>query len=190
MTSFLNSIGKKKSSIEQLILSTKLTIQTLITNNKNINDDNNNESMLEEKLKNMEQIHIFLLDIKNILTNNHHHNNSNHHHNSNNNHNNHEDDEKVYNLSKYIQNEQLFDIIIENINLLSTESKKDCTIIFNYLIRKNINNFQLYILKSFKIIDLLIINYIKSECIISCGIMLREIIRIEDLVKVILYILL
>jgi calcium binding protein 39 len=96
------------------------------------------------------------------------------------------DEEKVLEASKYIQSEGLILMLINNIDAVSFEARKDIALIFNNLIRKNVNNFAQYLADNIEIMQVLLLGYLSSDSALSCGSMLRESIRHENIARYIL----
>jgi calcium binding protein 39 len=169
MTSFLNSIGKRKKSPEQLVLSTKQTLQSIV--------DYGNENK-EEKLVAIESLNKYVADIKSLV---HGKTASNGKEDSND-----FDEEKSIEISKYIQSENLFYLLISTIETVSFETRKDTTTIFNYLLRKNVSGFVLYLENNGGLVEHLIQGYEHADSALSCGAMLRESIRYESLSRMVI----
>lgn len=96
------------------------------------------------------------------------------------------EEDRAKDLSKAIQSEGLIIILLEHLEDIPFEAKKDSALIFSNLIRKNIHNFALYIESNPKIINLLSEGYSKSESALNCGSILRECIRHDSLAKILL----
>jgi len=164
MTSFLNSIQKRKKTPDQLVVSSKQALQTIIDASVTRED---------EKATAMENLNKYLVEIKNVLYGNIDNMEL--------------DDEKVQEASKYIQSEGLIKLLISNIDSVSFEARKDTALIYNNLVRKNINNFAQYLTENIDILQTLLLGYLSSDSALSCGSMLRESIRHENLARYILF---
>jgi calcium binding protein 39 len=77
-------------------------------------------------------------------------------------------------------------LVVENIDNMPFEARKDSALIFNNLMRKNIANFSNYVLENFEIIRQITEGYEHPDCALSCGSMLRECIRHDQLASSIL----
>ncbi len=78
-------------------------------------------------------------------------------------------------------------LIVENIENMPFEARKDAALIFNNLMRKNIANFADYVLEGFTVVvSKLIHGYEHSDCALNCGSMLRECVRHDALAEAIL----
>ena len=97
------------------------------------------------------------------------------------------EDDRAKDLSKAIQSEGLLLILLEHLEEIPFEARKDSALIFSNLIRKNIYNFVQYIESNPRIINLLSEGYSKSESALNCGSILRECIRHDNLAKILLY---
>lgn len=82
--------------------------------------------------------------------------------------------------------EQLIALIVENIENIPFEARKDSALIFNNLMRKNIANFAGYVLDNFDIVKRLIEGYEQPDAALNCGSMIRECIRHNSLASSIL----
>jgi calcium binding protein 39 len=71
--------------------------------------------------------------------------------------------------------------LINKIEVLPFEARKDTAHIFNNLIRKNLENFADYVSENFEIVTKLVQGYSNPDAALSCGSMLRECIRYDDL---------
>eukprot|EP01038_Epipyxis_sp_PR26KG_P012589 gene12589-16882_t len=96
------------------------------------------------------------------------------------------DSDKVREIARVIQSEGLFILLVDKIEMVGFEAKKDIALIFNNLLRKNIHNFSSYLSENLNIIDRLVEGHINPECALSCGSMLRECIRHDVLAKYLL----
>ena len=97
------------------------------------------------------------------------------------------DEGKALEVGKTVQSEGLIALIIENIENMPFEARKDAALIFNNLMRKNIANFADYVLDGFTVIVSKIINgYEHPDCALNCGSMLRECVRHDALAEAIL----
>ena len=163
MTSFLSSIGKRKKTPDQLVASSIKALTTVL----------DVTAKAETKATAMENLNKYLLGIKNILYGTSDVAEV--------------DEEKTLEASKYIQQEKLIVLLINNLDSISFEARKDTALIFNNLTRKNINNFVDYLKEHMTIIDKLIQGYVSTESALNCGAMLRETIRYDNLSRYILY---
>lgn len=71
--------------------------------------------------------------------------------------------------------------LVDHIEILPFEARKDTAHIFNNLIRKSVCNFAQYIGANFGVVLRLIEGYANPDSALSCGSMLRECIRHDDL---------
>jgi calcium binding protein 39 len=78
------------------------------------------------------------------------------------------------------------DLIIENIEHIPFEARKDSALIFNNLMRKNIAGFTTYVMEKFDVVKRLIEGYEHPDAALSCGSMLRECIHHSRLAESIL----
>lgn len=98
------------------------------------------------------------------------------------------DETKIYKLSQIIQDEDIFLDFLLNFAVVPFESRKDIALIFNNLIRKDIAEFVDYVyIHRVKIIVSLVNGYHNNDIALSCGSMIREVIRYEKLHACILY---
>lgn len=77
-------------------------------------------------------------------------------------------------------------MLVENIESIPFEARKDSALIFNNLMRKNIANFSSYMLENFDIVKRLIEGYEQPDAALNCGSMIRECIRHNALASAIL----
>mmetsp|Transcript_26319 Transcript_26319/g.43937 ORF Transcript_26319/g.43937 Transcript_26319/m.43937 type:complete len:555 (-) Transcript_26319:75-1739(-) len=172
MTSFLNNIGKRKKSPDQLVASSRQAMECIIGAGDgavNSGNDNNTAAMMETLGKN-------LIDIKNILYG---HIDSSVTE---------IDEEKIQEISRCMQSEGLLLLLINNLDEISFEARKDTALIFNNLIRKDVSDFVSYVAQNAtSIVDTLVKGYGSIESALSYGSMLRECIRHEPLTYHILY---
>jgi calcium binding protein 39 len=70
---------------------------------------------------------------------------------------------------------------------LPFEARKDTAHIFNNMMRKDICKFAKYVRENYMIVERLIRGYSNSDTALSCGSMLRECVRYDDIAKEILY---
>jgi calcium binding protein 39 len=84
------------------------------------------------------------------------------------------------------EQERLIILIVENIESIPFEARKDSALIFNNLMRKNIANFASYMLENFDIVKRLIEGYEQPDAALNCGSMIRECIRHNSLASAIL----
>lgn len=98
------------------------------------------------------------------------------------------DESKGLELSTTIQNHGIMLDLLASINILPFEARKDVALIFNNLIRKDINGFVEYCNRhqSF-IITTIVSGYNSSDAALSCGSMARELVRYESLQRHILF---
>ena len=97
------------------------------------------------------------------------------------------DEGKALEVGKTVQSEGLIALIVENIENMPFEARKDAALIFNNLMRKNIANFADYVLDGFAVLVSKIINgYEHPDCALNCGSMLRECVRHDALAEAIL----
>lgn len=164
MTSFLNSIPKRKKSPDQLILSSKQALQTIIDSSACKED---------EKIAAMENLTKYLVDIKVVLCGSAECMEL--------------DEEKVLEASKYIQSEGLMKLLISNIDVIPFETRKDTALIYSNLVRKNVNGFAQYLFDNVDILQSLLQGYLSTESALSCGSMLRESLRHESLARYVLF---
>ena len=95
------------------------------------------------------------------------------------------EEEKVFELAGFIQSEGLLLTLIEHIQIIPFEARKDTALIFNNMIRRY-PNFLIYIMENLSIIERIIQGYNNPDTALSCGSMLREAIRHESIVKYVL----
>jgi calcium binding protein 39 len=162
MTSFLNSIGKRKKSPEQLVLSAKQAVQSII-------DASVKE---EDRIGAVDTLGKSLLDIKNILCGTAE--------------NAEVDEEKVLEVSKCIQHEGLVGLLITQLDSATLESRKDVVTIFNHLLKKNISNFVDYLVENTAVLESLLSGYKSEHAALHCGTMTRECLRYESLARYLL----
>lgn len=163
MTSFLNSISKRKKSPEQLVIASKQSLHSIIASN-----------ILKEEEKHAatEILSKCLVEIKNVLYGSIDSTEV--------------DEDKATEISRYTQSEGLMVLLIDHIDSIAFEARKDTALIFNNLIRKNIANFSQYLSDHVEIVQKLVGGYTSSESALSCGSMLRECIRHESLSRFII----
>jgi calcium binding protein 39 len=77
--------------------------------------------------------------------------------------------------------------LIQNIERIPFEGRKDAALIFNNLMRKNVAGFSTYILDNFQLVTTLIEGYMNPYSALSCGSMVRECVRHDSLASAILY---
>lgn len=97
--------------------------------------------------------------------------------------------ELIAQLAQEIYNANLIKIMIDNINRVDFEGKKDIASIFNNLLRRQIGNRSPtvdHIASKPDILFRLISGYENQDIALNCGIMLRECCRYEELTKLIL----
>jgi len=95
-------------------------------------------------------------------------------------------------LATEIHSHELIPLLVNNLQKLDFESKKDVAFLFNYMLRCSINKGSKppmveSILKNSSIIDSLVKGYENVDIALNCGAMLRECIRHEELTRLILY---
>lgn len=163
MTSFLNSIGKRKKTPDQLVISSKQALQTIV-------DASNAKE--EERVAAMETLGKSLVEIKNILYGSIENPDI--------------DEEKAAEISKYMQSEGLIALLIHNLDSISFEARKDTALIFNNLIRKSVSDFHQHLTDNKAIVERLLQGYLSADSALSCGSMIRETIRNENLARFIL----
>jgi calcium binding protein 39 len=76
--------------------------------------------------------------------------------------------------------------LVDKIEILPFEGRKDTAHIFNNLIRKNLCNFSSYVNDNFAIVVKLLESYADAESALVCGSMLRECIRYDEIAERIL----
>ena len=96
------------------------------------------------------------------------------------------DEEKAKEISRCFQQEGFMTQLILNLAIVSFETRKDVALIFNNMMRKNINDFSAYIGENLQLVEILANGYLDPESALSCGSMLRECIRYEQLASFIL----
>jgi calcium binding protein 39 len=97
--------------------------------------------------------------------------------------------ELIAQLAQEIYNANLISIMIDNINRVDFEGKKDIASIFNNLLRRQIGNRSPtvdHIASKPAILFRLISGYENQDIALNCGIMLRECCRYEELTKLII----
>lgn len=97
--------------------------------------------------------------------------------------------EVIAQLAQEIYNANLIKIMIDNINRVDFEGKKDIASIFNNLLRRQIGNRSPtvdHIASKPDILFRLISGYENQEVALNCGMMLRECCRYEELTKLII----
>ena len=98
------------------------------------------------------------------------------------------DEEKAIELANLCIEHDLIVNLIQHIDILPFEARKDTAHIFNNLIRKNICDFPIYVHENYEqILFQLVKCYGKPEAALSCGSMLRECIRFDELANRLLY---
>lgn len=164
MTSFLNSIPKKRKSPEQIIKSTNQSLSLLQADSFETPEAKNEVSAALSK---------YILEIKQVLCGDADHPTV--------------EEDKVKEVSIFIQQENLIIKLIHNLSLISFESKKDTALIYNYLIKKDIESFSSHIIQQVDIIPVLFEAYSHADIALSCGSMLRESIKYEPIARYLLY---
>jgi calcium binding protein 39 len=98
------------------------------------------------------------------------------------------DEAKAVELSRSIQQEGFMLQLLDRLDDVPFEARKDTALIYNSLIRKNIQNFAQYVLDNFETtVRRLIEGYGRPESALNCGSMLRETIRHPELTRAVLY---
>lgn len=77
-------------------------------------------------------------------------------------------------------------LLIQNMDIISFESRKDTALIYSNLAKKNINSFAQHVVSHLFIINELIHAYLNAEVALHCGVMLRESIRFAEVIRYIL----
>ncbi|XP_002737733.1 calcium-binding protein 39-like [Saccoglossus kowalevskii] len=98
--------------------------------------------------------------------------------------------ELVAQLAQELYNSNLLLILIQNLQKIDFEAKKDVAQIFNNILRRQIGTRSPtveYICTKQEILFTLIKGYETQEIALNCGVMLRECVRHEALAKIILY---
>jgi calcium binding protein 39 len=179
MSSFLSSINKKKKTPEQLVVSIKDRIKQL----RELNEEQGKEGKEEQKNQLSNDIAKYLDEIKIILYGDHETTNAN------------SstvtspvplEEEKIKEISHFIQIEGLMILLIQNMALISFESRKDTSLIYTNLMKKNVNGFAQHIFNHLFLIDELIHSSLNAEIALHCGVMLRESIRYTEILRYIL----
>lgn len=164
MSSFLNSSISKKKTPEQIVAAAKEALTIIVK------DDCSNA---EEKVATEKVLDNQLSDIKIILYGDIDHPEI--------------DEDKIRAVSSSIQNTGLMPLLISNMSVVSFEARKDIGLIFNNMMRKNISNFVGYVTENTSVIEMLANGYLNPDSALSCGSMLRECIRYEDLASFIVF---
>lgn len=166
MTSFLNTVPKRKKSAEQLVFSVNESIALLSADTFEDSSRSQTEQNLAKCLVEIKQL-IFGDSEQQVETAS--------------------DDERAREVVRHIQSENMLLKLIENLEIIPFESRKDTVYIFNALLRRNICNFQQYIAENNQeVLDKLISGYNSNETALHSGSMLRECTRYEALVIFIL----
>ncbi len=97
------------------------------------------------------------------------------------------DEDQIRTISGFIQSSDMIPLLISNISVVSFEARKDIALIFNNMMRKNLNNMVCYIAANSDLVGMLANGYLNPDSALSCGSMLRECIRYEDLASYILF---
>lgn len=98
------------------------------------------------------------------------------------------DEDKALELAKLSIQNDLIGKLIENIEILPFEARKDTAHIFNNFVRKNLADFPIYVHNHHeKILFQLVKSYSNPDAALSCGSMLRECIRFDELANHLLY---
>ena len=98
------------------------------------------------------------------------------------------DEEKANELTRHIIQNDLLVKLVEHIEILPFEARKDTAHIFNNLLRKNQCDFPIYVHEHFEeFVFQLVKCYDNPDAALSCGSMLRECIRFDELANKLLY---
>ena len=98
------------------------------------------------------------------------------------------DEDKALELAKLSVQNDLIGKLIENIEILPFEARKDTAHIFNNFVRKNLADFPIYVHNHHeKILFQFVKSYSNPDAALSCGSMLRECIRFDELATHLLY---
>ena len=98
------------------------------------------------------------------------------------------DDEKARELSKSFQQDGLMLLLIENLQDLSFEVRRDTTSIFNRLFKKNTAKFVQYVFERFNFFICRMVQYCRNPIVaLNCGSMLRECVQHEEIGSLLLH---
>lgn len=176
MSSFLNSIAKRKKTPSDLVTTAKSALLILVDPAASADSKSASEKTIEKRLL---QIKVILYgdgDASKVSQANAAAPGSD------------VDDSKATELSRCLQQEHLIAMLIEHISIVPFESRKDTALVFNNLCRKDWHRFAtVYLAENFHIVYKLIDGYAFSDSALSCGSMLREAIRYEHLHRLVLY---
>ena len=158
MTSFLSAITQRKKTPEQLVASAKQSLTAFF----------GGDLTAEENLvKRLAQIKLILYgdgDHPEV------------------------DEAKALEVGRSVQTEGLIALIVEHLEAMPFEARKDAALIFNNLMRKNMADFADYVLRSFAaVVGKIVAGYEHPDCALNCGSMLRECVRHDALAEAILH---
>mmetsp|Transcript_9706 Transcript_9706/g.14630 ORF Transcript_9706/g.14630 Transcript_9706/m.14630 type:complete len:419 (+) Transcript_9706:219-1475(+) len=97
------------------------------------------------------------------------------------------DEEKAIEVSKRIQEEGLMLQLIDKMDVIPFEARKDTAQIFNNLMHKNIDGFVSYVNEHFACVLKIAEGYANPDIALNSGSMLRECIRYEQLTRMFLH---
>jgi len=93
------------------------------------------------------------------------------------------DEERAAEVSRRLQEQGLVLQLVDKLELIPFEARKDTAQIFNNLAHKNVANFVGYISEHFEVVQKIARGYASPDIALSCGSMLRECMRYEDLTR-------
>jgi hypothetical protein len=94
------------------------------------------------------------------------------------------DESKALELSAAVQAADLFPQLISYLAIISFESRKDVGIIFHQLLKKDIGGFVSYLCSAhLDTVRCLVLGYSQTEIALNCGLMLRDCIKHDAIVK-------
>jgi calcium binding protein 39 len=157
MTSFLNSIGKKKKAHEQLVVTTKQAVQALVDSATQKEEDR--LLVLDTVSKSLAEMKSQLCGTSDTPA---------------------VDEEKAVELSKHLQQEGVIALLISSLDQLSVETRKDFVSVFGQLLKKNYGGFTDYVATNSNLVDGLMQGY-ASEAALTYGSLIRECLRYEPL---------
>lgn len=97
------------------------------------------------------------------------------------------DEAKARDLAKCVQGADLLIPLITHIDIMPFEARKDTALIFNNCLRKHGTDFAPYVFRNFDaFVPRLVEGYANPDAGLSCGSMLRECIRHDDLARTLL----
>lgn len=163
MSSFLHSITKRKKTPDQLVISAKSALHNLLDPNGSPETKLSASQTLEKRLGQMKEILYGDSDPSYEI-----------------------DENKIAELSQSLQDENLVQSVIFHLKDIPFEARKDTALILNGLLRRNPFNFCDYIVNHFDVVVFLMNGYSDSELALNCGMILREMGKIEILHKMIL----